>query len=73
MNFKETKTRTIFKSISWRVLAFINSWLILLISSTESSFLNALLMNITGFILFYFFERVWNKIRYGRKIEEVNK
>ena len=68
--FKETKLRTIFKSISWRILAFINSWVILLISSTSSSFLNALLMNISGFILFYFFERIWNKIKYGKKISD---
>ena len=68
--FKETKLRTIFKSISWRILAFINSWVILLISSSSSSFINALLMNISGFILFYFFERTWNKIKYGKKISD---
>jgi hypothetical protein len=66
MTFKETKIRSIIKSISWRVIAFINSWLILLVSITESKLFNALLMNITGFFLFYFFERIWNNIKNGR-------
>jgi len=24
-------------------------------------------MNITGFIVYYFFERLWNKIKYGKQ------
>lgn len=67
--FKETKKRSIFKSLSWRIVAVLNSWTILAISITESSFWNAILMNITGFVFFYGFERIWNKIKFGR-IEE---
>ena len=67
--FKETKKRSIYKSLSWRVIALLNSWIVLALSFTQSSFLNALTMNIIGFFLYFIFERMWNKIKYG-KIED---
>jgi len=67
--FKETKKRSIFKAISWRVVAVLNSWTVLSLMITKSNFWNAIIMNISGFIFFYIFERVWNKIKFGR-IEE---
>jgi len=70
LKVKETKSRSIRKAISWRLVAFVNSWLVLSISITHSDVINALAMNVTGFILFYIFERVWNKINYGRYYEE---
>ena len=65
--FVETKKRTILKTISWRMVAILNSFLVLTINITDSNFLNALYMNITGFIIYYGFERIWNKIKYGKK------
>jgi uncharacterized membrane protein len=67
--FKETKKRSIFKSLSWRVVAVLNSWTVLSLMLTKSNFWNAIIMNVSGFIFFYIFERVWNKIKFGR-IEE---
>lgn len=67
--FKETKKRTLIKTISWRLVAILNSFLILTLTLTDSNLLNALYMNITGFIVYYFFERLWNKLNYG-KIKE---
>lgn len=67
--FKETKKRSIYKALSWRVVAILNSWTVLALVITESSFWNAILMNLTGFFLYFGFERLWNKIKYGR-IEE---
>ena len=67
--FKETKKRSIFKSLSWRVVAVLNSWTVLSLMITKSNFWNAIIMNVSGFIFFYIFERVWNKIKFGR-IEE---
>jgi len=67
--FKETKKRSIFKAISWRVVAVLNSWTVLSLMITKSNFWNAIIMNVSGFIFFYIFERVWNKIKFGR-IEE---
>jgi hypothetical protein len=69
MFVNETKRRTLYKSISWRAVAIINSWVILtLINDPYSNFIKALVMNITGFIVFYGFERIWSKIKYGRSI-----
>jgi hypothetical protein len=69
MFVKETKKRTLFKSITWRLVAIVNSWLILtIIKDPHSNFTKALVMNITGFLVFYLFERIWNKIKYGRVI-----
>lgn len=64
--FIETKKRTILKTISWRLVAILNSFLVLTVNLTDNNFLNALYMNITGFVVFYVFERIWNKIKYGR-------
>jgi uncharacterized membrane protein len=65
----ETKKRTAYKTISWRAVAILNSWAVLSLSLTNSNFLNAVLMNVTGFFAFYFFERIWAKINYGRYVE----
>jgi uncharacterized membrane protein len=65
--FVETKKRTILKTFSWRIVAILNSFLVLTVNVTDNNFLNALYMNITGFIVYYFFERLWNKIKYGKQ------
>ena len=69
MFVKETKKRTVFKSITWRMVAVMNSWMVLvLVADPHSNFTKALVMNITGFLVFYVFERIWSKIKYGRII-----
>jgi adenylylsulfate kinase len=65
--YKETKKRTLIKTISWRFVAVLNSFLVLTFSVTNNNFLNAVYMNITGFGIYYLFERVWNKIKYGKE------
>jgi uncharacterized membrane protein len=71
MKFKETRSRSIRKSIGWRVIAFSNSWMILSFGLTEKAFWNALIMNLTGIIYFYLYERFWNKIDSGKYSEEL--
>jgi len=66
MGVVETKKRTLFKTISWRVVAVMNSWTILSMGLVGSNFWNAIIMNVSGFIFFYFFERIWSNISYGR-------
>ena len=70
MKFKETKTRSTQKSISWRVIAFLNSWFILAVGLTEIPLWNAIIMNLTGILFFYIHERVWDKVDYGRYVEK---
>ena len=67
--FKETKGRSIKKSIGWRILAVINSYIILAMYITDSPLYNAILMNVTGAVLYYVYERVWNNTHTGRYIE----
>ena len=70
MNVTETKKRSVFKSITWRMVAVVNSWAILSFALVDSNFWNAILMNITGFFFFYIFERIWSKINYGRIVKK---
>lgn len=70
MTIVETKKRTTYKAVSWRAVAILNSWIVLSLSLTDSNLLNAIYMNVTGFFVFYVFERIWSKINYGRYNEE---
>jgi len=67
--FKETKGRSVKKSIGWRILAIINSYIILAMYITDSPLYNAILMNITGAVLYYIYERFWNNSHNGRYLE----
>ena len=51
------------------MVAILNSFLVLTINVTDNNFLNALYMNITGFCVYYIFDRIWSKLNYGRKIQ----
>jgi|TARA_R110002124_G_scaffold73757_5_gene197857 uncharacterized membrane protein len=70
MKFKETRSRSLRKSIGWRIIAFSNSWMILSFGLTEKAFWNAVIMNLTGVIYFYLYERFWNKIDIGKYSEK---
>jgi uncharacterized membrane protein len=67
--FKETRERSVRKSIGWRIVAVINSYIILAMYFTDSPLYNAILMNITGAVLYYVYERLWNNSRKGRYLE----
>jgi uncharacterized membrane protein len=70
MKFRETKTRSTSKSVSWRVIAFLNSWFVLAVGLTNIPLWNAIIMNLTGILFFYIHERVWNNVDYGRYSEK---
>jgi uncharacterized membrane protein len=63
-NSLETKKRSLFKTILWRIIATANSYLVLCIGMKNILF-SALLMNLTGFFVYYFYERIWSKIKWG--------
>ena len=64
--FLETKHRTTFKAITWRVCAVVNSYVALQMFPDHGNLYKALIMNATGFFVFYFFERLWNRIQWGK-------
>ncbi len=64
--FEETRARSLTKTVSWRCCAVLNSFTILTVTTTSRPLTNAIAMNITGFFVFYLFERFWNQIDWGR-------
>lgn len=69
----EKHSRTIFKTLSWRILAT-STTLILVYIFTENIAISAsvgILETIAKTILYYLHERVWNKTNFGRKISEL--
>ena len=65
-SFRETPARSLTKTVSWRCCAILNSFIVLTWSTTSRPIVNAVAMNITGFFVFYLFERIWNRIQWGR-------
>tara|TARA_Y100001937_G_scaffold49932_1_gene69531 strand:+ start:558 stop:770 length:213 start_codon:yes stop_codon:yes gene_type:complete len=64
--YKETRTRSTQKTISWRIIAFLTSWFVLMAGLTDIPLWNAIIMNVLGTLFFFIHERVWNNIRSGR-------
>lgn len=62
----ETRARSLAKTISWRIIATLNSFVILLLFPDSVAIIAAVLMNITGFIIYYLFERIWQRVRWGK-------
>jgi|TARA_B100001758_G_C18393056_1_gene604137 uncharacterized membrane protein len=60
---KESKKRSFSKTISWRVIAIINSYVVLVSLFTDDPFWNAIIMNVTGAVMYYIHERFWNNIK----------
>jgi uncharacterized membrane protein len=64
-----SKSRSFAKALTWRTTGtidtFLISWLI-----TKQPFIAASIASVevlTKIVLYYFHERVWNKIKWGRK------
>ena len=65
---QETRVRSAIKSILWRVVATLNSFLVLTSNVSNNNLRNAIYMNITGLVIYFLYERVWNKIKYGKEM-----
>jgi uncharacterized membrane protein len=65
----ESHTRTLIKSITWRIIAVIVAFVVAYAFThkpVESGGI-AITANIINMIAYYIHERVWNKINFGRK------
>ena len=58
---RDSARKTLSKTASWRLIAIINSFAILALQWTEAPLWNAIWMNLTGAVLYYVHERLWNK------------
>ncbi len=67
--FYETKARSVVKTILWRIIATLITWSVIyfytgkLSESIEITVVAALI----GMTIYYIYERVWNKIQWGKK------
>ena len=67
--FKETRSRSIFKAFSWRVLATLTTVLIVYMFTGET----AIALSVGGIevfvkmLVYFFHERAWDKVRFGRR------
>ena len=64
---KETRKRSILKSITWRLICIVVSILTSFILTGEWDIAVAIgtVYNLITMILYYFHERIWNKICWG--------
>lgn len=70
---KDTRARSIVKGISWRVLGTLDTFLLafILFGNITSAAKIAGTEVITKIVLYYFHERIWNRIQWGRKGKKV--
>ena len=66
---KVAKSRSLVKSLTWRVIALLTTFISIYIITGEAKVAGAgtLLTNGINFILYYLHERFWNKIQWGRE------
>jgi uncharacterized membrane protein len=64
----DSKKRSLTKSIVWRLIAVINGATVayLFLGSLSKSISIAVVANVTGFMMYYLHERIWNKVRWQR-------
>ena len=62
------RSRSLFKAISWRVIASLDTFLISFIITGRFDWATsiAIFEIITKSIIYYFHERIWNRVKWGR-------
>ena len=67
--FEETQVRSITKTVLWRIIAVLNSFIIswIFFETILIALGAAVAMNVTGFFIYYLYERVWNRVQWGRE------
>jgi len=67
--FEESATRSVFKAISWRILATMTTAAVvyLITGSTEFAVTIGLIEGVAKIGLYYFHERLWNRLNVGRR------
>ena len=67
--FEESATRSVFKALSWRVIASLTTTLLVyaFTGRTDVAVTVGLLEAATKMVLYYFHERLWNRLSVGRQ------
>lgn len=69
MNNQERHKRSIVKSVTWRCVVMVFDFIIIFVITRRYDFAFGIMLasNIGSAILYYFHERAWNKIEWGRQ------
>jgi len=70
-----TKSRSFAKALTWRITGTLDTFLISLLI-TKKPFIAASIASVevlTKIVLYYFHERIWNKVQWGRTIVKKGK
>ena len=72
MNFQETQIRTATKTILWRIVATLITWgsFYYFTHQFSESTKITIFAAIWGMIAYYVYERVWNRIHWGKIIKD---
>lgn len=64
---KETRKRSVVKSIVWRIICIITSIIVsfFLTGLWDVAIVIGSVYNVVTMVLYYFHERLWNRIRWG--------
>ena len=70
MNMMDTKSRLLFKAVTWQVAGFFTMMLIgfVFTGSVTASGGIAIAGTIAGFLSYFLHELVWDKVSWGRRI-----
>lgn len=65
---KVTKARSFTKSLSYRIFGTLSSWAVVYVITSKGSLatLIAFWETVVKVVIYYYHERAWNKIRWGR-------
>jgi uncharacterized membrane protein len=65
---KVTKARSFTKSLSYRIFGTLSSWAVVYVITGKGSLatLIAFWETVVKVVIYYYHERAWNKIRWGR-------
>ena len=68
VNYYETKTRSIVKTIIWRILATLITWGVVyfFIHQLTNSLKITLVAAFLSMLAYYIHERTWNKVKWGK-------
>lgn len=63
-----TKQRSLAKSLTWRFVAVVSTFVIAYVMTQDVSFATSITVvsNIVNFVLYYIHERFWLQIKWGR-------
>ncbi len=64
-----TKKRSFAKSLTWRVVALITTFVTLYALSKDINMatLATLITNAVNFVAYYYHERIWNAVKWGKE------